>query len=237
MLKSIRRSLIMLKENVTMSMENIRGNKSRSFLTILGILIGVAAVIALISTVSGVTNTLSSSFASLGAGTLSVSVTGNDLKPGLASEDLITVTETEGVTGVVPNVSMRTSVVYGGERETRISVSGKNAYYFRLNPDMVKRGRPITVVDEDNNTFVCLISASMVETFFFGIDPIGETMYVGGLPFLVVGLIEEDSGGGVMNMISGSPDILIPYTTALKMNNSNVVTSFTVYMEDLNPLS
>ena len=66
--------LVMLKECVVMSLSNILSNKLRSFLTVLGILIGVSAVIALITTVSSFSGTLSSSFVSMGAGTLSVSV-------------------------------------------------------------------------------------------------------------------------------------------------------------------
>ena len=78
----------MLRESVIMSRDNIFANKMRSFLTVLGILIGVTAVIALITTVSGVSGSLSSSFSSMGAGTLTVSVTGSDLKSGLSAEDL-----------------------------------------------------------------------------------------------------------------------------------------------------
>ena len=75
MLKGIQQTLVMIRECFTMSLNNIWGNKVRSFLTVLGILIGVTAVIALITTVSGFSGTLSSSFRSMGAGTLSVSVT------------------------------------------------------------------------------------------------------------------------------------------------------------------
>ena len=94
MLKKIRKTIVMLRECVTMSLENIWGNKVRSFLTVLGILIGVTAVIALITTVSGVSGSLSSSFSSMGAGTLTVSVTGSDLKEGLTKEDLMNTFQT-----------------------------------------------------------------------------------------------------------------------------------------------
>ena len=82
MLKNFRKNLMMLGECFTMSLSNILSNRVRSFLTVLGILIGVTAVIALITTVSGFSGTLSSSFQSMGAGPLTVSVTGSDLKTG-----------------------------------------------------------------------------------------------------------------------------------------------------------
>ena len=130
MLESIRKPFEMVKECILMSLSNIRGNKMRSFLTVLGILIGVAAVIALITTVSGFSGSLSSSFSSMGAGTLMVSVTGSDLKSGMTAEDLAELTQLDEVAGVTPTVSLRSRVSKGGSYETNVSVSGKNTYYF-----------------------------------------------------------------------------------------------------------
>ena len=231
MLKQIRGTLVMIGECIVMSLDNIRDNKVRSFLTLLGIMIGVTAVIALISTVSGVSGSLSSSFLSMGAGTMTVSVSGSDLKSGLDAADIAELTALDEVDGITPSVSLNTWVSYGGERETRVSVSGKNAYYFLKN-DVVKRGRALNYIDDENMSFVCMLSDEMVETFFYGIDPIGESFVIGGLPFTVVGLFGEDSAGGISTLLLGSAKIFIPYTTALKMNNTNVVTSFTVYLTD-----
>ena len=232
MLRQIRGTIVMIGECIVMSLDNIRGNKVRSFLTLLGIMIGVTAVIALISTVSGVSGSLTSSFFSMGAGTMSVSVTGSDLKSGLDAADLAEISALEEVDGVTPSVSLNTWVSYGGERETRVSVAGRNAYYFQRNDEVVKRGRALNFIDDENTSFVCLLSDEMVETFFYGIDPIGESFVIGGLPFTVVGLFGEDSAGGISTLLLGSAKIFIPYTTALKMNNTNVVTSFTVYLTD-----
>lgn len=232
MLKKIRKTVVMLRECVAMSLDNIWGNKVRSFLTVLGILIGVTAVIALITTVSGVSGSLSSSFSSMGAGTLTVSVTGSDLKEGLTKEDLTELTEMEVIEGLTPTVTLSARVSHGGTYDTGISVSGKNAYYFQANEDVVTRGRALNVIDEDNMSFVCLINAEMVETFFYGVDPIGEKLYVNGVPFSIVGLFSNENTESLTSMFSGSPDILVPYTTALKMNNESLVTSLTVYLTE-----
>ena len=222
----------MLRECVSMSLSNICSNRVRSFLTILGILIGVTAVIALITTVSGVSGSLSSSFSSMGAGTLMVSVTGSDLKQGLTADDLARLEEMESVDGLTPSVSLSARVSRGGSVETGVSVAGKSAYYFRMNEDTVLRGRLLNRIDEDNTSFVCLIDEEMVETFFYGVDPVGESLYVDGVPFLVVGLFSSENSASVAEMMGGSPSLWIPYTTALKMNNQNVVTSFTVYLAE-----
>lgn len=233
MFSAIRSAMIMLWECVRMSLGNIKNNRMRSFLTILGILIGVMAVIALITTVSGVSGTLSSSFTSMGAGTLNVSVSGSDLKSGLSTDELKELSALEEVDGITPSVSLRSRVSRGGSYETDVTISGKSAYYFQRNDEVVKRGRLLSFVDDDNSTFACLIGDDIVESFFYGVDPIGESIYIDGIPFLVVGLLDEDeSGSSISDMLSGGADIMIPYTTALKMNNESVVTSFTVYLAD-----
>lgn len=228
MLKKLKSTLIMTGECVRMSMNNILGNKVRSFLTILGIMIGVTAVIALITTVNGVTTSISDSFFSMGAGTVTVSVSGTDLKTGMTAEDLQLVSDLDEVKGIIPSVSLNARVSRGGEYESRIQVSGKNGYYFLSNPDYVKRGRALNRIDDDNMTFVCLINQDMIDTFFYGVDPVGEKLYISGIPFSVVGIFDSESTNNVTSIMAGQADILIPYTTALKMNNDNSVTTFTV---------
>ncbi len=231
MLKKIKAALVMLWECISMSVSNIRGSRVRSFLTILGIMIGVTAVIALITTVSGVSGSLSSSFTSMGAGTLTVSVTGSDLKSGMTAEELAQLTEMDEVDGITPTVSLTARVSYGGSYESSVSVSGKNAYYFLTN-DVKVRGRTLNFIDEDNTSYVCMIDQEMIDTFFFGVDPVGESINIAGIPYLVVGIFSAENTESLASMFSGSPSILIPYTTALKMNNTSDVTSFTVYLAD-----
>ena len=232
MLKGIRKRLITFRESAAMALDNIRSNKIRSFLTLLGIMIGVMAVITLISTVSGVSGTIASSFSDMGVGTLTVTVSGSDLKTGVTPEDMAVISGLESVDGVVPSVSLNGRVSYGKDVQTRVTVSGKNAYYFNLNEEMIVQGRALNFIDDDNSSYVCVISQVMVDQFFLGKDPVGETLYVSGLPFTIVGRYKEDSGGGIAAIFTGSPDVMIPYTTAMKVNNSNEVTSFTVYLKD-----
>ena len=215
-----------------MSLRNIYANRMRSFLTVLGILIGVTAVIALITTVSGFSGSLSSSFKSMGAGTLSVSVSGSELKEGLSTADLETLTALDVIQGITPTVSVKCRVSRGGEYESSVSVAGKNHYYFRSSEGLVSRGRSILPVDESNMSYVCLVNESMVETFFFGVDPLGQSLYIDGIPFQVIGLLSDDAAESIATMISGKADIIVPYTTAMRLSNVNVVTSFTVYLQD-----
>ena len=221
----------MFVESVRMSVSNICQNRMRSFLTILGIMIGVTAVIALVTTISGVSSTLSDSFTSMGAGTLTLSAPGSDLKAGLSAEDMTDMIALEHIAGVSPTVSLSATVASESGYESSQSVSGRNAYYFEVNEGLVARGRTITPLDVDQSSRVCLISQDLVETFFYGADPIGQTLYLAGRSFTVIGVLSEDGDSSVSGMMSGTADVVIPYTTALKMNGESLVTNLTVYLD------
>lgn len=96
-----------LKETFVMSVQNIRHNRMRSFLTMLGIIIGVTAVTALISIVSSVSGEMLSQFEALGTGTLMVQSPGHALKPGLSETDLQTLAELDNVAAIAPSVAPR----------------------------------------------------------------------------------------------------------------------------------
>ena len=177
----------------------------------------------MITTVTAVSGSITSSFASLGAGTMTLSVTGSDLKTGLSADDLQMLTDMDCLDGVTPTVTTRCRISRGGEYETNITVAGRNPYWFSVNPDSVTRGRALNILDMNGMHFCCLIDQEMIDTFFFGVDPIDRTLYVQGLPFKVVGVFDADADTSVAGLFSGSPDILIPYTTALKLNNTSDV--------------
>ena len=228
---NISKKSFMFVESVSMSVANIMKNRLRSFLTILGIMIGVTAVIALVTTVSGVSNSISDSFTSMGAGSMTVSITGTDLKSGLDSEDMEEITQLDHVEGVTPSVSLSARVSRNGVNETGVSVSGKNDYYFENDESAIERGRAINPLDIEDQNRVCLISEEMMETFFYGVDPVGETLYIEGRSFTVIGVLSDSEDSSISSMLSGSNDIMIPYTTALKMNNASTVSMLTVYID------
>ncbi len=221
----------MFTESVSMSVANITQNRLRSFLTILGIMIGVTAVIALITTVSGVSTSISDSFTSMGAGTMTVSVTGNDMQAGLTSANLDEIAALDHVTGVTPSVSATVSVARGEDYESDISVFGKNGFYFTTT-DAVERGRAFNPIDMENMARVCLIDSDMVNEFFYGVDPVGQNLYLNNLSFTVVGVLADGDDESISEMVSGTSDIYVPYTTVLKMNSARLVTSVTVYVDD-----
>lgn len=231
LIKRFSAGLTMFIESVRMSVSNICHNRMRSFLTILGIMIGVTAVIALITTISAVSATISDSFTSMGAGTMTLSAPGSDLKAGLSADDLETLTALEHVEGVSPTVTLNVTAAQSNAYESSVSVGGRNAYYFTANDGLIARGRAITPLDVNQSSRVCLISSDLVETFFYGADPIGQTLYLSGRSFTVIGILTDDGDSSISGMMSGSSDVLIPYTTALKMNGESLVTNLTIYID------
>jgi len=229
--RRLRGSATMFMESFTMSVSNIAQNRLRSFLTVLGITIGVTAVIALITTISGVSASISNSFTSMGAGSVSLSAPGSDFKGGLNGADMDALTELEHVVGVTPGVSLKVKVARGDVSDVNISASGTNDYYFTNDPEAVASGRAINPLDIESMARVCLIDSEMLETFFYGVDPIGKTLYINSLQFTVIGILQEDEEITIASILSGSPAILMPYTTALKMNGASLVNSLTVYMD------
>lgn len=229
-------SLSIIKQSIKMSLQNIRSNKMRTFLTTLGIIIGVAAVIAMITIVNGVIDSVMGQFSSLGAGTLSVSITGSALKSGLTENDLQNIAELDNVAGISPSVSIRTTAARGTEFLDNVSVEGKNEYYFQKD-DIISYGRALTKSDIDNESYVCIIDQDLADNLFRGEDPLGQQVIVNGIRYTVMGLEGDDNSlMSAMAVMGASTDgtIIIPYTNAMKMAGSNSITSLEVYIEDTN---
>ncbi len=227
-------SMSIIKQSIKMSLQNIKSNKMRTFLTTLGIIIGVAAVIAMITIVNGVIDTVLGQFSSLGAGTLSVTINGSALKSGLTETDLQNLSELDNVAGISPSVTIRTSAARGTDFLDNVSVEGKNDYYFQKE-DLISYGRGLTKSDVENESYVCIIDQDLADNLFLGENPIGQQVIVNGIRYTVVGLEGTDNSlMSAMAIMGASTDgtIIIPYTNAMKMAGSSSITSLEIYITD-----
>ena len=132
----------MFRESLKMSWQNIVHNKMRSFLTILGIVIGVAAIIALITVMQSATGEVTAQFESLGTGKLTVQAMGTPLKSGLTESDLDSILSIDGVSGISPTLSQELSVVAGGEVLEDVLVEGYESLmpYYRYFSKIFRQG-------------------------------------------------------------------------------------------------
>ena len=229
-------SLSMLGESVRMSLDNIRSNKMRSFLTVLGIIIGVMAVIALMTIVNAVTNTITEQFTAMGTGKLTVQATGTALKRGLTESDLNELRALDNVADVDPKASLTATVSSGDAFIENMSIDGYSDVYFRKQgDDFISRGRALNILDMDSVNRVCVIDSKASSTLFNGSDPLGEHISIGGIEYLIVGTLSDDGDADVMSQAMGLSEdgrIIIPYTAAKKQAGQRNIISLDVYVDD-----
>lgn len=226
----------MIRESIKMSWQNILSNKMRSFLTTLGIIIGVTSIIALITIVEGVTGEVTNQFASLGAGKIIVQAYGTPLKQGLSDSDLEKLMAIENVSGISPTLTVNATVVRNKTLEEKVSIDGKNEIYFKNNSDLIIRGRALNILDMENKNKVTVINQALEEILFFGENSIGKTIQINGITYQVVGVLDEGAITDVNSMMAagmGSDGkAVIPYTTAMRIAGVNNISSLEVLVTD-----
>lgn len=226
-----------LKQSISMSIKNIRTNKMRSFLTTLGIIIGVTAVIALITIVHGVYDSVMGQFSELGANTITVSVTGNAMKTGISDSDIENIEALKYVNGTSPSVTTTATVMYESSKNT-VTVQGRSDAYFRNTTTNLVLGRELTSLEMDGSVYTCIIDRDCAQTFFLGTNPLGQTLKLNGYTYTVVGLTDDgsdddNSSFNSFGQSSGSAGtVIIPYRNALRMTSSGNITSLEVYVSD-----
>ena len=227
-------NLGIVKQSIQLSWENIKSNKMRTLLTTLGIIIGVAAVIALITIVNGVIASVMGEFSSLGAGTITVSITGTPLKSGLTESDMDSLSELDNVAGISPTVSAMGMAARNQTLLETVSIQGKNEVYYAHN-SLVTVGRGISALDVENEAYVCVIDQDTADALFPGENPVGKTITLSGTSYTVIGLEgENDDLMASMSGFGSSYDgtVTIPYTTARKVTGQSNISSLEIYIAD-----
>ena len=206
-------------EPVIIAWSGITGHKLRSFLTILGVVIGVSAVIALMSIGKGTTSQILSSIQSLGANVLTVSpsfsMQSGPVRGGFGSAQTLSLEDAEAiqleianVTAVAPVSNKFYQLVYGDENVQAQTV-GTTPSYFDVYNLTLSSGDFISGYDYDHNTRVVVLGATISETLFGDENPIGKTIRVGAYKFEVIGVLAEKG----MSISSSDNAVIIPLST------------------------
>ena len=221
-------------QSLRMALQNIRANRMRSFLTMLGIIIGVGAVIGLVTIVEAVSGELMGEFSDLGAGTISIQTYQSIMKYGLTDKDLEVLRNVEGVEGLSPTVSLTTSSVVGKEVYEETNVEGKNTLYFEHNSNIILSGRAFNEQDMSGDAYVCIVDQSYVKNALLGKQVLGGQILLHGYRYTIIGIYKKSDN--MMSMMSDDSTlagtILVPYKNALNMTGNGVVNSLEVYVED-----
>ena len=216
-------------ESLSLALKNIVSSKVRTLLTMLGIIIGVAAVIVIVGLGSGLENYIADSFSSMGTNTLTVTVQARGTTRTMEVEDMYELVA--GHPGQLelcsPTVSMMGGVKIGTET-TSISVSGVSEDYNSIYGYTISQGRGLQYSDIATRARVCVVGAYVNQARFGG-NALGQTLRVGGQALTVVGVLDqrEDS----MSEGGGDDCLYLPYSTAARLGGSRV-SSYVVTMAD-----
>jgi putative ABC transport system permease protein len=220
-----------------MALKNILSNKMRSFLTMLGIIIGVSGVIVIVGMGNGMENYMTESFQDIGTNLLTVSIMGTGSSENVDIEDMYRLVEEnpEYLKDVTPEVSVPGSVKVGSETLKMTGVTGVSETYAELRRFELNNGRFLQYADILKRSNVCIVGSYIEKSWFAG-NAVGKTLKINGITFSVIGTFKEESDS---TEGSGDDTVFIPYSTASRMSSSTVqtVTSYTfvVMSEDTIP--
>ena len=216
-------------ESLELALKNIVSSKTRTLLTMLGIIIGVAAVIVIVGLGNGLEKYVTDSFSDMGTNTLTVTVMSRGATRTMDVDDMYEIVEenSQYLDLCSPTANMMGYVKIGSETTTSTSILGVSEDYLDIAGVSVDSGRGLQYSDLATRSKVCVIGAYLDRAYFGG-NAVGQTLRVGGISLTIVGVLEqqdEDLEEG------GSDDCLyLPYTTASRI--SGEVSSYVITMRD-----
>jgi putative ABC transport system permease protein len=199
-------------ELLRLALSRLRTSRLRAALTMLGVVIGVASVVALVGVGQGTTANITTRLAGLGTNLLTISPTGRSSPHPLTLEDAAAIAKVDGVAAVAPELQTSTSIVVG-TKSTTTSVVGTSADYARVRAYDVWQGSFLTPATVENGLRVATLGATTASDLGLDASSIGSTISVGGLPFELIGILQPKGGTGFQN-----PDdqVLVPLATVSK---------------------
>lgn len=222
-------------ETVKMAFKAIWGNKVRSFLTMLGVIIGVMSVTVLMAIGQGTTSSVTDSISSMGTNMLSVTIQTRRFGFGmnkssrsssakgtviLKAEDVLALKDNEYIQYVSPTVS-GSLTVKAGSTNTTASIMGVYPDYANIVSTELASGRYIIDADVENRSAVCVIGPDLAEDLFGNTNVVGNTLHVNGRMFKIVGVLDGTSS-----------TLVLPFTLAQRMLEATSITSFYVSATD-----
>ncbi len=215
--------MIDFKSTFKISLRSLRVNKMRSILTSLGIIIGVSAVIIMLSIGEGAKQRINKEISSMGSNLLMVmsgSTTSSGVRMGSGTQPTLTIKDSESikkqcpsVLEVAPTVSQVQQLVFANQNWST-SVYGITQGYMPIRLWEIESGRGLTPEDLKNTTKVAILGSTVSMNLFGDMDPINKTVRIGGMPFKVVGLLKSKGQNGMGQ--DQDDTVLIPITTAQK---------------------
>ncbi|MBQ3135014.1 MAG: ABC transporter permease [Oscillospiraceae bacterium] len=220
-----------ISESFVLALQNIRASKARAFLTMLGIIIGITAVMVIVGIGNGMEGYMRSMFQGLGTNTLTITMTGSGSSRELSVDDIQAIVDKNSslFTALSPTVSMRGTVKVGSESLSSTSTTGVGEQYTTIKGYDLEQGRNINYVDIVARNRVCVVGNYIDDIWFSG-RSVGQTLRIAGDKFTIVGVLDQQED----EMDEGGSDdmLLIPYSTAARLSGQGKPSSYTVMLAD-----
>jgi putative ABC transport system permease protein len=201
-------------ELLRLALSRLRTSRLRAALTMLGVIIGVASVVALVGVGQGTTTNITDRLASLGTNLLTISPTtqSSDGSTTLSLEDADAIAELDTVAGVAPEVTTNLDVTAGTE-STTTTVIGTTAAYAAVRAYDVWQGTFLTEVSVDRELRVAVLGASTADTLGLDAGDVGSEISIAGIPFQVIGILQPKGGSGFQDP---DDEVIVPVAVVQK---------------------
>ena len=211
-----------------MALRSIGANKMRAALTMLGIIIGVMALVVLVSLVGDATTSVTDAVSSLGSSMLTVTISDDKSLP-IDLETVNTWMEEEDLELIAPYISASVTASADGESGS-VTVYGVTPAYYEVQGMQLSMGRFLKTTDVRNHTYVCVINETAATEIIGYIDCIGQAINLDGVEYTIVGVLSDDENNLTSMMTAGSLTAYLPYTSLLRLSDAltSDVTTFCV---------
>lgn len=218
---------------IRISLASVWSNKMRSFLTMLGIIIGISSVSILVGIGEGAKKQVTEQIESLGTNLITVSITGNRTKE-ITDDELEELKTKPGIKEIAPALSQGNINVKAGSTSKTTTLEASTANYADIRKLTVASGRFINDNDDENRYKVAVIGSETATNLFSTTNVVGQTMYISGIEFKIIGVLESQGTSA-----TGSSDdrVIIPLQTAQRLLQTTTVKTFYAEATDKDSVS
>ena len=224
----------MIFETFRQAIQNVWSNKLRTFLTMLGIIIGVMAVIVIVGLGNGMTKSMRDSFSALGTNTLSIQVWGYGSRT-VPVEQMYELPREHPdlIRSVSPQIDFSGSgtLKIGTKTYRWSTISGVDEGFTEMKNYRIAQGRGLQYMDMKDNKQVCIIG-DYLNRVAFGGNGLGQTLKIGANKFRVVGVLSAKVSDPAMQQGSDDDCVYVPYTTTMRLTSQSMVNNYTAVMAD-----
>ena len=223
----------MIVETFRQAIQNVWSNKLRTFLTMLGIIIGVMAVIVIVGLGNGMTQSMRDSFSAMGTNTLSINIWGYGSRT-VTVEDVYAIgtKNPDLIQSISPQIDFSNNTPKVGTTTYRYStVAGVDENFTSMKNYTVAQGRGLQYMDMKDNKQVCVIG-DYLNRVAYGGRGVGQTIKLGPYKFRIVGVLNAKVNNTSMQQGSDDDCVYLPYTIAMRLSNTAMASSYIAIMSD-----